>query len=50
MMEELRGIGLIVVAVVAAWIVFRVVKKIIVAILTVLVLGAIALFVYVKFF
>jgi hypothetical protein len=50
MIEELRGIGLIVLAVVAAWLVFRVVKKVILALLTVLILGAVALFVYVKFF
>jgi hypothetical protein len=47
MIEELRGIGLIVLAVVAAWLVFRIVKKVILALLTVLILGAVALFVYV---
>ena len=50
MIEELRGIGLIVVAVVAVWLVFRVVKKVILALLTIFLLGAVALFVYIKFF
>lgn len=49
-MEKLQGIGLIVLAIIAAWLVFRVVKKIVLAVITVLILGAIALFVYIRFF
>jgi hypothetical protein len=47
--EELRGIGLIVLAVVAAWLIFRVVKKIVLAVIVVLLVGALALFIYVRF-
>lgn len=49
-MEKLQGIGLIVLAIIAAWLVFRVVKKIVLAIITILILGAVALFVYFRYF
>jgi heme/copper-type cytochrome/quinol oxidase subunit 4 len=49
-MEKLQGIGLIILAIIAAWLVFRVVKKIVLAIITILILGAVALFVYFRFF
>jgi heme/copper-type cytochrome/quinol oxidase subunit 4 len=49
-MEKLQGIGLIILAIIAAWLVFRVVKKIVLAIITILILGAVALFVYFRYF
>jgi len=49
-MEQLQGFGLLVLAIIAAWLVFKVVKKIVLAVVVVLILGAVALFVYLRFF
>jgi len=49
-MHQAQDIGLLILAIVVAWLLFKVIKKIVVAILVVIVLGAIALYVYLKFF
>lgn len=49
-MEQLQGFGLLVLAIIVAWLVFKVVKKIVLAVVVVLILGAVALFVYLRFF
>jgi hypothetical protein len=50
MMEELHNIVLVALVVLAAWLVFKVVKKIVIAALIVLIITAVALFVYIRFF
>lgn len=50
MIGQLQNIGLVVLAIIAAWLIFRVVKKIVLAIIFICILAAVALFVYIRFF
>jgi len=47
---RLQAFALIAAAVVGAWLLFRVVKKIVIAVIVIVLCAAFALFVYVKFF
>lgn len=49
-MHQLQNIGLVLAALVAAWLIFRVVKKIVLAIIFIVILAAVALFIYIRFF
>jgi len=49
-MHQLQSLGLLVIVIVAAWLLFRVIRKIIVALIVITLLAALALFVYIKFF
>jgi hypothetical protein len=47
---RLQTFALVAAAVVAAWLLFRVIKKIVIAVIVIVLVGALALFVYIKFF
>ena len=49
-MTLLQNIGIAVLAVILGWVVFKIAKKLVVAILFVVVFGIVALLIYVKFF
>jgi len=47
---QLQNIGLVLLAIIAAWLIFKVVKKLVLAIIFVCILAAVALFIYIRFF
>ena len=50
MIGQLQNIGLVLLAIIAAWLIFKVVKKLVLAIIFVCILAAVALFIYIRFF
>ena len=49
-MTVLQNIGIAILAVLVGWLVFKIAKKLVVAILFVVIFGIVALLIYVKFF
>jgi hypothetical protein len=50
MIHQLQNIGLILLAIIAAWVIFRVVKKVVLAIIFIVILAAVVLFIYIRFY
>ncbi len=49
-MLRLQAFALVAVAIIGAWLLLRVIKKIVIAVIVIVLCAALALFVYVKFF